>query len=253
MRNKVQWMNGRVIMRHQKFTLIELLVVIAIIAILAGMLLPALNAARDKAKDISCKSNLKQMNLAFVMYANDSNEWFYPAYGSDNSDLNWRSRFVNDKYLSTKTIRCPAEIQQPAEGGYGLNYLLFGYRFNNAALPGTRLPALIKMLKYNGKSYNPVIFIDTCNAIQKSDFDNRCLVKGDYAVIYQLNPAGYAPVNARHKAGGMSANALVFDGTVQQMGRKEAHWSTRADSIFLSFWRPCSKNVSPAVYAYNFF
>ena len=62
------------------FTLIELLVVIAIIAILAAILLPALQQARTRAKDSSCKSNLKQLGNFFSIYTGDFNSWFPMAY-----------------------------------------------------------------------------------------------------------------------------------------------------------------------------
>ena len=127
-------------MRRRGFTLIELLVVIAIIAILAAILFPVFARAREKARQASCCSNLKQLALACTMYGQDYDEKIHQAWNgdpwADNAAIYKYFDFLAPYIKNTQLFACPS--RNTGCGGAGA-YRPWDYGFNCAYLSGRAL------------------------------------------------------------------------------------------------------------------
>ncbi|MBS3762748.1 MAG: DUF1559 domain-containing protein [Planctomycetes bacterium] len=149
----------------QAFTLIELLVVIAIIAILAAMLMPALEQAREAARETVCKNNLRQIYMGIMMYADDYDQHgpFYPyvdpTYGTDSCQYAdnfgspgeytaWRTYHL-EGYIQKALFTCPSMDVPVKLSGYstGLHY---SFRYNSYR-------TVAKGLHWSGKDYLAIL------------------------------------------------------------------------------------------------
>lgn len=209
-------------MKKKNFTLIELLVVIAIIAILASMLLPALNQAREKAVGVSCSAQLKQVSLATQMYGNDNDGWIYHYYGNKQSIsfyplmvkyLNAKADGSSNEFAGTEKIICPKTRKLISKARSKAHRYYYGFGYNKSSAEKYGIPLFRYNYTFNGKKLSPSSIIFTGDTASEP-WPGSAWAGNTW---YHGNSKSYASILFHHTG---RANVAFVDGHVGQLSKK---------------------------------